>query len=280
MKVSKRFRTILYISLFLVFISCIYLLIVNRSLKQDLEQLRSIHENQIGNSAYVDSETKADSLLLEGNYKGALALYDQLSESNQKNILLKQTTIRRLLSLKAEVNTIKNQLSLQSNDSLTEQPRSEPSLLALDSLSFALEKSQLQLKSLKQQLQSKNFGQYITFKSSKGNRLHYVGQVKNNKANGYGIAIWDTGSRYEGQWKDNKRQGNGSFYWTDGEHYEGTYQNDLRSGQGTYYWPNGEKFVGQWQNDMREGQGTFYDADGDILTSGLWSNDELVKQNP
>ena len=137
----------------------------------------------------------------------------------------------------------------------------------------------MQLKSIKQQMITKNFGEYITFKSSKGNRLHYVGQVKNKKANGYGIAILDSGSRYEGDWKDNKRHGEGVFYWIDGQHYEGSYVDDLRSGKGTYYWINGEKYVGQWENDMRNGSGTFYGKDGNILTKGVWENDELMSED-
>nr|WP_262895559.1 hypothetical protein [Galbibacter mesophilus] len=153
------------------------------------------------------------------------------------------------------------------------------SLNKYDSLTFALEKNKLQLSRLKKQLREKSFGEYLTFKSKKGNRLFYVGKVENHKANGFGIAILDTGSRYEGEWKDNMRHGEGSFYWIDGERYEGEYKNDERSGMGVYYWPNGDKYVGEWKEDVRDGQGTFYNAEGEVYAKGIWKDDKLVKKD-
>ena len=151
-------------------------------------------------------------------------------------------------------------------------------LNSYDSLNFIIEKKQVQLNALRAQLERKSFGEYLRFKSKKNNQMHYVGQVKNKKANGIGIALLDTGSRYEGEWKDNERHGQGTFYWADGERYEGSYSNDKRSGLGTYYWPNGEKYVGQWAEDKRNGAGTFYGSDGEVVTKGIWKNDKLKEQ--
>lgn len=180
--------------------------------------------------------------------------------------------------LKAEKAGAKSARKEEVNpDSLqTEAVVQLPELRAYDSLNFVLEKTRVQLTRLSRQLKQKSFGEYLTFKSKKGNQLHYVGQVKNGKANGFGIALLDTGSRYEGEWKDNQRQGEGTFYWADGQYYVGTYEGDKRSGFGTYYWPNGEKYAGEWKEDKRSGTGKFFDADGDIVTGGRWQDDKLV----
>ena len=149
----------------------------------------------------------------------------------------------------------------------------------VDSVLFVLKKSRMKIQNLQRQLEQKAAGEYLTFQSSKGSKVHYVGQVKNNKAHGEGLALLETGSRYEGDWKENQRHGEGAFYWPDGEYYIGEYKNDKREGRGTYYWPNGEKYVGEWADDKRNGKGSFYNEEGEIITSGIWQNDELVQEN-
>jgi len=222
----------------------------------------------------------ADSLLAVGNYREALNMYSSMDNTTGTDIELRRTASTALLQLQEDKNknqAVNTQSTRSSND---EKSRvSTPEIMQYDSLSYALEKTQLQLKSIKNQLRQKAFGEYLTFKSKKGNRLHYVGQVKNKKANGQGIAILDSGSRYEGDWMDNMRHGQGIFYWIDGEHYEGSYVNDQRSGLGTYYWTNGEKYEGNWKDDQRNGRGTFYDVNEKVVTSGIWKDDKLVEED-
>ncbi|GEM_PF-1045509 len=154
-----------------------------------------------------------------------------------------------------------------------------PEVDVVDSMTFALEKAHTQVDILKRQLKQKVSGAYLTFQTKKGNSLHYVGKTRNGKANGFGIAILDSGSRYEGEWSNNMRHGSGEFYWADGQHYEGNYENDQRSGSGTYFWPNGDKYVGQWTNDMRNGEGSFYDKKGKVIASGTWKDDKLDEKD-
>jgi hypothetical protein len=148
--------------------------------------------------------------------------------------------------------------------------------MSADSLSFALKKARVQLACMRKQLAEKSFGEYLTFTNSKGSQMHYVGQVKHGKANGYGVALLNTGSRYVGNWKDNQRSGEGTYYWADGEYYQGSYKNDRRHGEGTYFWPNGEKYVGHWKDDQRSGEGTFYGKDGNVIADGIWKDDKLA----
>jgi len=225
---------------------------------------------------------RIDSMLVEGNFDKVLNSYNESAKSiddGNRVIPLRIALAEKMLELRARANTIKDTLS-ENLDSLRMAAMAIPKeVRQFDSLSFALEKSKVQLARMRQQLKVKSFGEYLTFKSEKGNQMHYVGEVKGKMANGFGIALLDTGSRYEGEWKDNQRHGEGTFYWPDGEYYQGSYLNDQRNGTGTYYWPNKEKYTGQWKEDKRNGEGIFYGKDGEVVTSGIWKDDKLVEEN-
>ncbi|EAR15608.1 MULTISPECIES: MORN repeat-containing protein [Robiginitalea] len=231
----------------------------------------------------VNRLSRIDSLAGQGDYRGAAEAYDrelQTMGTDSLGVALRRDLARqldRLSRIHMAGEQVRDSLAGLAGvaDSISQLGRE---LRNSDSLSFALEKARVQIAGLRQQLQRKSLGEYLTFTSSKGNPLHYVGQVANGQANGYGVAILDTGSRYEGEWQDNLRHGRGAFYWQDGEYYVGEFKNDRRSGQGTYYWPNGEKFTGTWENDRRNGPGTFYNAEGEVVASGTWKDDKLVEE--
>lgn len=225
---------------------------------------------------------RLDSILLKGDYNAAIESYStsiNVQKENKMAIPLRIALAEKLLGEKM----VEEQKEAQEKpllDEEVEKVTEYPSeTRKYDSINFVLEKTQVQLAQVRQQLKQKSSGEYLKFKSKKGNQLHYVGQVKNGKANGFGIALLDSGSRYEGQWKENERQGEGTFYWPDGEYYVGTYKNDKRSGFGTYYWPNGEKYAGEWKQDKRSGVGSFFASDGDLVAGGEWENDKLVEVN-
>ncbi len=216
-----------------------------------------------------------DSVLMEGKYSQAIESYtNTLNESKElKTVIpLRIALAQRLMERESRTNANREDVMA---DSLLVPELSSKEIRKMDSLNFALEKANIQLANMRNQLKEKSFGQYISFTSTKGTKLHYVGQVKNNKANGMGIALLETGSRYEGHWNDNEREGSGTFYWPDGEYYVGNYEDDMRTGQGTYFWPNGDKYVGEWKNDKRNGKGIFYNKDSKVITSGIWVNDKL-----
>lgn len=133
---------------------------------------------------------------------------------------------------------------------------------------------QQKLAQQEKELARKEAKQVISFTNENGNLIHYLGEVKNGKANGGGIGIWNTGSIYKGEWKDNMRHGKGEFKWADGQVYEGEFKNDMRSGKGTYYWPSGEKYVGEFANNRMNGKGTLFDPDGNKEYEGEWKNDK------
>ena len=209
-----------------------------------------------------------DSVLMEGDYDRAIESYTQTLENHKElniGIPLRIALAQKLMRSDAQLSANDDNAPLIS-DSISKAPITQSEIRSIDSLNFALEKVRVQLNNMRIQLNHKTFGEYLNFTTKKGTALHYVGQVKNNMANGSGIALLETGSRYEGQWKDNAREGHGTFYWPDGEYYIGSYKNDMRNGVGTYFWPNGEKYKGQWKNDKRNGKGIFHKKEGAVIS--------------
>ncbi|TDT45267.1 hypothetical protein CLV90_2352 [Maribacter spongiicola] len=244
-------------------------------------------QNEIGESSKAKKELDVlvtgnkklvaiDSVLMRGDYNRAIESYNTTLQNHEElntviplRIALAQKLMQK--DLKSNSEKLNEEVSI---DSIANAPVSQSQIRSIDSLNFALEKARVQLSNMRKQLNNKSFGEYLSFTSKKGTALHYVGQVKNNKANGIGIAVLETGSRYEGEWKDNLREGNGTFYWADGQYYIGSYKNDMRNGEGTYFWPNGEKYKGQWKDDKRNGKGIFHKKEGSVI-SGIWENDKL-----
>ena len=223
-----------------------------------------------------------DTTLVSGNYNDALKAYNIfLNDANGQDSVgtgLRIELAKKLIQLRVRATALDTITEKQPDSVDARGDALAAEIRQYDAVSFELEKARVQLAQMKRQLKERSQGEYLSFKSQKGNQMHYVGAVKNNQAHGFGVALLDTGSRYEGEWKNNARHGEGAFYWPDGEYYIGSYANDQRNGLGTYYWPNGEKYIGQWKDDKRNGQGTFFGKDGEAVTSGLWKDDKLVEK--
>ncbi len=257
---------------------------ISKSVQLQKELVKIEEENNLISEKIDTYEklAKIDSLLLGGDYDAAIASYSasmEFEEGDNMVIPLRIALAEKLMQNRIHTSPILDSL-ISKKDTLPKSNWSEETAVRkYDSLNFYLEKTKVQLTRLKKQLKQKSFGEYLTFKSRKGTQMHYIGQVKDGKANGFGVALLDTGSRYEGYWKNNQRHGEGTFYWPDGEYYVGNYIDDKRSGFGTYYWTNGEKYAGEWEDDKRSGNGNFFDAEGDVVAGGEWDDDELVKLN-
>lgn len=278
---SSKELLLYFLILVLVVVGLIGFLHANRVNKKE-KQLEA-QEFQLRDSLEVYGRLHSvDSLLLRGDYREAIEDYKSLLADRFAvgfDVVGDHLKIARHL---LEVSELKSDsLSGDSTvDTLIVDRQATPEEVRLyDSLTFALTKTRWQVENLRKQLTSSTQGQYLTFSSSKGTTVHYVGDVRNNQAHGKGVALLNSGSRYEGEWKKNQRDGYGTFYWADGEYYEGNYKNDKRHGQGTYYWTNGEKFIGQWENDQRNGRGIFHGEEGDVIAKGIWKNDELVEMD-
>ncbi|WP_343768339.1 hypothetical protein [Gangjinia marincola] len=244
----------------------------------DMVQSKSNKEEIITNQIEKESVAKVDSLFFNGNYKEAAQLARELKQgqhfSNDNSLALRIRMANSLMKMGGANSSLRDRFN-ENGDSISDSLKIKTQE---DSLINLLKDSRIEVARLKQRLRKNPASDYLSFKTSKGTLLHYVGAVENEQANGFGIALLETGSRYEGQWKNNQRHGYGKFFWDDGEQYEGEYKNDKREGLGTYYWDNGEKYVGEWKDDRRNGEGKFYNRRGKLKTSGIWKDDKLVEE--
>ncbi len=277
---KSNYQIILYILLGLSSALAIYFFMESRSNNEQLTTLEQEYRQKIDRNSSFSPLLAVDSLVLQGDYQNALGEYKTLLSGSdsllQSAIAIRIELVKKLIKERNQQLT-KTDSSSDTTIIVSRVPKVKHSDNPIyDSLNFALVKASVQIESLRRQLKNAKSGEYLKFTNRKGNEVYYVGQIKKGKANGEGVALLSTGSRYEGEWENNMRQGEGIFYWPDGAHYEGSYHNDMREGTGSYNWPNGEKFTGQWKNDQRNGYGTFYDKDAKATIKGLWENDELV----
>ena len=283
MKGNKRVTTTLLVLISIISAGlALYFGLKSTHQKREIEQFEtSTYPNPQTDSIYIQNSESIDSLILLENYAEAQILESQLKTLDFYNQDHHAKVRRHLLSNLVEAIHHSESLAKETavyNASLSEGFKIKDSIPKKE-LIASLNEAESKIRTLKNRLKKTSENEYLTFKTSKGTSLHYVGQIKKNKANGFGIALLETGSRYEGNWKDNMRHGEGKFYWDDGEHYEGSYVNDKRQGKGTYFWKNGEKYVGEWKEDRRNGVGKFYSKKGKIKASGVWENDKLVKED-
>jgi hypothetical protein len=294
MLTSKRFLIVVAL-LFLAVVAAVFYLGRNAKLEAQLAEERDLLRER---SARLDSYRSlgtGDSLLREGNYEEALAIYRDLQSDTAWMLGTATLTsridhARRLREVGAALDTLRRmrarRLRPEAPDLTPVQPQtvtrmpleaSDPN--QYDSLRFALQKADMQIRNLESRLRTTSGGNYLTFTSRQGNEVYYVGNIKNGKANGRGVALLSSGSRYLGEWENNMKHGVGEFHWPDGASYEGEYENDMRSGQGTYRFPDGSVFVGEWEDDLRSGEGIFYDKKGEVVARGVWEDDELVEES-
>lgn len=94
---------------------------------------------------------------------------------------------------------------------------------------------------------------------------------------------WTSGSggmeveTYVGEWRDNKLNGEGIATFPNGYKYVGVFKDHKYNGYGTLTFPNGEKYVGEFKDDEPHGDGIYYNADGSIYEQGLYKDGGLVQ---
>jgi hypothetical protein len=284
---------ILLLLLFLSIILSVYVLVNTQSVKdkyQKNEEHLGLQIDSLNQELKLfESILEADNAFFENQFESAHSKYIALQQSvnlSPSLVDMLQIRIKKLENLNDandESNTLLNQYKYDLKSLTQAKVNAEE---AYDSLLIVFEESlqkkqnallqtQKELNAKNEQLALKDKLQVLSFRSESGNLIHYLGEVKEGKANGGGVGIWDTGGIYKGDWKDNKRHGQGNYKWKDGHVYEGTFVNDTRDGNGTYIWSSGEKYVGEWKNNKRNGKGVLYDKDNNIQFEGEWLNDKL-----
>jgi hypothetical protein len=136
------------------------------------------------------------------------------------------------------------------------------------------------------------------------NQMHYTGEWKNGKPEGFGVLLdmtnsgmyigqfanglfngdgeykWADDGTYKGQWKNGLREGKGTHTWADGGRYSGLWKGGFQDGHGTHTWADGSTYVGEYKRNQRNGVGTFKSADGKTVMSGTWYQDQLKEPSP
>lgn len=112
-----------------------------------------------------------------------------------------------------------------------------------------------------------------------GNR--YIGSFKNGLFNGHGIFIYKDEDRFEGEYLNGKQNGHGIFIYKDGDRFEGEYLNGKRNGFGIYIHKNGDRFEGEYLNGERNGFGisvfqSIYRFEGNYLNSA-WNGPCMIE---
>lgn len=119
------------------------------------------------------------------------------------------------------------------------------------------------------------------FKNNKfSHQYEGLGCLEGDCYNGFGIYVWNDGSRYEGNFKKGERNGEGIYYYSKGAKYVGNQTNGKRHGWGTYHYPSGSKYVGEWNQEVKEGNGSMY-SKGKLVARGIWKDGKLIQtENP
>jgi hypothetical protein len=287
-KILRTYKSLFYITLILfimtfsIWISDIY--VDNSSLKlaetEQLYDLETKRNNTLLKILNIDSE-----VLINKDLKAAISEYQSLISEDIDDELKKiidvriETLNKQLADINKNTQTRENLISSLNRQVLENQAlKDELNTYNSDTKNQFTAKNNT-IDSLKNalalahtKLGRKEKIQVLSFTNENGNLIRYLGEVKNDKANGGGVGVWNTGSIYKGDWKNNQRHGQGIFEWADGQKYEGNFENDIRTGNGTYYWPSGEKYVGEFENNRINGKGILYNLDGEIEYEGEWKN--------
>jgi hypothetical protein len=252
------------------------------SMNKELQRLRTQLD-------FLRIKFEADELFMQEDYDAAFKKYTLLIEENPEDYMdLYNLKLEMFSRIKQKEETWDSEISkknykvkmlLTENENLVQKisEQEEKWQDTLDSLRKVHSVLTETLNTALNNLSEAGKKQQIVFKSSKGSRVAYMGNIEDGMANGNGTGVWASGSVYEGEWKDNMRHGKGVFEWVDGERYEGNYLNDKRNGFGIYLWKNGEKYEGEWNDDMRNGFGVIYEKNGKVKLKGNWKNDEFIK---
>lgn len=113
------------------------------------------------------------------------------------------------------------------------------------------------------------------WKSNKfSHKYEDLGCLEGDCYQGFGIYVWNDGSRYEGNFKNGERNGEGIYYYPKGAKFVGNQLRGKRHGWGTYHYPSGSKYVGEWKQEVREGKGSIY-SKGKLIGKGVWIAGEL-----
>lgn len=289
-KNPKRYRGLVVSLLVLVLISLTYLIVLELQSKQDSGSWEEF-ERKLAEQKDVNEAMKVlidlDEFALNETDKSKVV--EQFKQFKSENKHLPSNWIVKRINYWSNQNLSEGELELKVNQ-LNERNRfvrqeRDDFKNKNEQLSSELNKKIKRVDLLEDSVASVNrrFAEFkarkervrvISFTTKSGKKIHYIGEVENDMANGNGVGIWSNGNIYRGGWKDNLRHGEGAYEWFEGDRYVGEFKDGEIEGEGTYYWKSGERYEGTFKNNKRNGEGTLYDPDGNIKIKGMWKNDK------
>ncbi len=127
-------------------------------------------------------------------------------------------------------------------------------------------------------------------KDAWGVTYEYIGELKNGKPSGWGIARYENGSvkRYVGQFQNGFYNGRGVLLFTDSVFLAGQWKDGKLNGQGTNYNKNGSIYFGKFADGLKNGRGMLVYKNNDFFYGdfkadkangrciSLWSNGTIL----
>lgn len=108
----------------------------------------------------------------------------------------------------------------------------------------------------------------------------YEGNWRNGYMQGEGTSVQADGTRYVGEFSDGRYSGWGTLSYPSGAVYTGHFKGGLRHGTGAHIHPDRKRYVGELDSERASGEGVLYSANGEVLQSGRWIEDQLVEIYP
>jgi hypothetical protein len=103
-----------------------------------------------------------------------------------------------------------------------------------------------------------------------GTAIRYVGNFSNGKYEGVGTLLFKDGAFLSGEWKAGKLNGQGANLTTDKVFYQGDFVNGEKNGNGTLVYGNNSFYQGSYKNDKQEGRIVSVGADATIFNDNIY----------
>lgn len=107
-----------------------------------------------------------------------------------------------------------------------------------------------------------------------GNVIRYVGQFRNGFYSGKGVLLFTDSVFLAGQWKDGKLNGQGTNYTKNGTIYFGNFGGGLKNGRGLLVYKNNDFFYGDFKADKANGRCISLWSNGTILSDIQYTDDQ------
>jgi len=109
--------------------------------------------------------------------------------------------------------------------------------------------------------------------ASGNNAIRYVGHFVDGQFSGRGTMLFKNGAFQTGMWSNGKMNGKGSFVNSKGVFYVGEMKDGLKHGKGTLVWKDNSMVKGNFVNDKMEGRCVYIWKEGKNISEIQYAND-------